>query len=157
MQQRMRTHLLSKDKVHKLLSSTLTGSLATLNNDGSPYVTPVHFLYNDKAIYIHGLPKGQKIDNIKTNSQVCMAIYQMDSLLLDPNEKPCDTNTKYESVIISGKAKFIDNLEQKKSILAEFIKKYTPHLAQKQLPDNMVKSTAVIKIEVKNLTGKYYN
>ena len=156
MQHRMKTHPLTKEKIDKLLSSTSTGSLATLNNDGSPYVIPVHFLYHNDAIYIHGLPKGQKIDNIRADSRVSMTVYEMDSLLLDPSEKPCDTNTKYESVIVSGKAILVDDREHKKGVLAGIVKKYTPHLTQKELPDNMVKGTAVIKIEMQNVTGKYY-
>jgi nitroimidazol reductase NimA-like FMN-containing flavoprotein (pyridoxamine 5'-phosphate oxidase superfamily) len=85
-----------------------------------------------------------------------MTVYEVDSLLLDPDEKPCDTNTKYESVIVSGKAIFVDNLEIKKGVLAGIVEKYTPHLIGKKLPDNMVMSTAVVKIEVQNMTGKYY-
>lgn len=157
MQHRMKTHPLTKEQIDELLLSASTGSLATLNNDGSPYVNPVHFLHYNDAIYIHGLPKGQKINNIKTDPRVSMTVYEMDSLLLDPNGKPCDTNTKYESVIISGKAILIDNLECKKEILVGIVKKYTPHLAQRELPDNMVNGTAVIKIEMQNVTGKYYD
>lgn len=156
MQHRMKTHPLTTEKIDNLLSSTSTGSLATLNSDGSPYVTPVHFLHHNDAIYIHGLPKGQKIDNIRADSRVSMTVYEMDSLLLDLNEKPCDTNTKYESVIVSGKAILVDDQELKKEVLAGIVKKYTPHLTQKELPDNMVRGTAVIKIEMQNVTGKYY-
>jgi nitroimidazol reductase NimA-like FMN-containing flavoprotein (pyridoxamine 5'-phosphate oxidase superfamily) len=62
MQHRVKTHPLSKKNLDKLLLSTSTGSLATLNNDGSPYVTPVHFLYHDGDIYIHGVSlKGRKL------------------------------------------------------------------------------------------------
>ncbi len=156
MQHRMKTHPLAKEKIDNLLRSTSTGSLATLNHDGSPYVTPVHFLYHDGAIYIHGLPKGQKIDNIQADPRVSLTVYEMATLLLDPAENPCDTNTKYESVIIAGRATILDDMETKKEILIGIVKKYTPHLAGKVLPENMVKGTAVIKIEIQALTGKYY-
>ncbi|WP_312642506.1 pyridoxamine 5'-phosphate oxidase family protein [Hydrogenoanaerobacterium sp.] len=88
MQHRMKTHRLTKEQVNNLLSQTQTGCLATLNTNGSPYVTPIHFLYLDNAIYIHGLPKGQKIDNIKANSNVSMTVYEMGGLLLDPDVSP---------------------------------------------------------------------
>ncbi len=156
MQHRMKTHPLTKEKIDNLLLSTSIGSLATLNNDGSPYVIPVHFLYYNEAIYIHGLPNGQKVDNIGADSRVSMTVYEMESLLLDPNEEPCETNTKYESVIVSGEARLVDDQDHKKQVLAEIVKKYTPHLTEKEIPDNMVKSTAVIKIEMQNVTGKYY-
>lgn len=157
MQHRMKTHPLSKERVNELLLTSTVGSLATLNEDGSPYVIPVHFLYYKDSIYIHGLPKGQKVDNIKTDSRISMTVYKMETLLLDPDGKPCDTNTKYESVILSGQALLVEDLELKREVLIEITKKYTPQLSEKALPENMVKGTAVIKIEIQDITGKYYD
>lgn len=157
MQNRMKTHLLSEEQIHQLLERTKIGSLVTLNADGTPYVTPVHFVYYDNAIFAHGLPKGKKLDNIINDPRIGFCTYEMDKLLLDPNEKPCDTNTKYESVIISGIAKLVDNIEEKRNILKEIVKKYTPHIANREMPDNMVKGTAVIRIALSEVTGKYYS
>ena len=64
MQNRMKTHKLSEVQIHQLLERSQIGSLATLNFDGTPYVTPMHFVYYQNAIFAHGLPKGKKIDNI---------------------------------------------------------------------------------------------
>lgn len=157
MQHRMKMHPLTKEQIDNLLFQTQTGCLATLNMNDSPYVTPVHFLYLDNAIYIHGLPKGQKIDNIKTNSSVSMAVYEMECLLLDPDGKPCDTNTKYQGVIIMGTAVLLEDIEQKKKILNGIVEKYTPDLAATPLPENMLNGTAVIKINILDITGKYYD
>ncbi len=157
MQHRMKTHMLSKEAIEQLLIHTATGALSTLNSDGSPYVAPVHYLYHNGAIYIHGLPKGQKIDNLKADSRVSLAVYEMAGLLLDADGKPCDTNTKYQSVILSGKAALIEDMEHKKAILSEIVKKYTPHLASAPLPENMVKGTAVIEVQILDMTGKYYD
>ncbi len=156
MQHRMKTHPLTQEKIDNLLGAASTGSLATLNPDGSPYVTPVHFLYYGGAVYLHGLPLGRKVDNIKADPRVSMTVYEMEALLLDPEEKPCDTNTKYESVILAGKAIILEDIETKREILREIVKKYTPYLGSKELPENMVKGTAVIKIDIHDITGKYY-
>jgi len=157
MQHRMRTHQLNKEQIETLLYKVQTASLATINFDGTPYSTPVHFLYLDNFVYIHGLPAGQKIDNIKINPNVSFSAYEMDCFLLDTNENPCDTNTKYESVIISGTAELVTDVEIKRDVLNNIVKKYTPHLADKILPENMVKGTAVIQISINDLTGKYYS
>lgn len=157
MQHRMKTHPLTTGQIDQLLSRSLTGSLATLNSDGSPYVTPVHFVSRKGSIYFHGLPKGQKIDNIKADPRISMTVYEMDSLLLDPEGKPCDTNTKYQSIILSGTAFPVDDIEEKRSVLFEIVKKYTPQLAENALPENMVKGTAVIQIQITDITGKYYD
>ncbi|MFV0401038.1 MAG: hypothetical protein ACK5LX_10525 [Oscillospiraceae bacterium] len=50
-----------------------------------------------------------------------MSIYEMDGLLLDPEGKPCDTNPKFQSVILSGMAALVDNLDIKKMILMEIV------------------------------------
>lgn len=157
MQYRMKTHQLSEEKIRQLLERSQTGSLVTLNSDGTPYVTPIHFVHYKNAIFVHGLPKGKKLDNIANDPRVGFCVYEMDMLLLDPNGNPCDTNTKYESVIISGIAKLVDNLEEKSNVLKEIVKKYTPHLVNSEIPSNMIKATAVIRIDLSEITGKYYS
>ncbi len=156
MQYRMKTHPLSEEKLNDLLSRVQTGSLATLNEDGTPYNTPVHFVYVNECIYVHGLPKGQKIDNIIRDSKVGFTVYEMQALLLDANGKPCDTNTKYESAIVTGRAALVGDLEEKRMALQKVVEKYTPQLAHVPLPENMVRGTAVIRISIVELTGKYY-
>lgn len=157
MQHRMKTHPLTKQQIKQLLQRAQTGSLATLNPDGTPYSTPIHFIYFDETIFFHGLPKGKKLDNIAHNSKVGFSVYEMEKLLLDPNGKPCDTNTKYESVIISGTAKLLDDMEEKSTVLKKIVEKYTPHLVKNEIPNNMVRGTAVIRIDVTEMTGKYFS
>lgn len=157
MQHRMKTHPLTDEKIKIVLSEVQTASLSTINTDGTPYVIPVHFVYMDNKIYIHGLPKGQKIDNIIRNNKICFLAYDMKGFLLDPNGKPCDTNTEYESVIVTGSAILVEDLEVKKNVLQKIIQKYTPHLTDAQLPEPMIKGTAVIQINISEITGKYYN
>lgn len=156
MQQRMKTHQLTDQEINSLLSNCLTGTLATINSDGTPYNVPVHYVYRNNAIYIHGLPVGQKISNLKANPNICFNIYEMKELLLDDEEKTCDTNTAYESVVIQGKAQIVEDLNEKKDALSAIILKYTPHLTEKEIPLNMLKGTAVIKLSIGQMTGKYY-
>lgn len=156
MQHRMKTHPLTEEQINHLLQRAQTGSLATLNPDGTPYSTPIHFVYYDNAIFVHGLPKGKKLDNIAQDSRVGFSVFEMDKLLLDPDGKSWDTNTKYESVIIAGTAKLVDDIEEKRNALNKIVEKYTPHLVNNEIPNNMVKGTAVIRIDVTEMTGKYY-
>ncbi|MBO0533034.1 pyridoxamine 5'-phosphate oxidase family protein, partial [Clostridium botulinum] len=43
-----------------------------------------------------------------------------------------------------------------KMVLQKIVEKYTPHLTDAPLPENMVRGTAVIRISIAELTGKYY-
>ena len=156
MQQRMKTHQLTDREIESLLLNCMTGTLATVNSDGTPYNVPVHYVFFNNAIYIHGLPVGQKIENLKRNPDICFNVYEMQGLLMDKDEKPCDTNTDYASVVIQGKAQIVEDLNEKKAALSAVILKYTPHLVEKEIPFNMLKGTAVIKLSICEMTGKYY-
>lgn len=153
MQGRMKKYQISFLEIEEILKEQKVGRLATINLNGYPYVTPVHFVYENNCIYIHGLSKGQKIDNIKNNSNVCFEIEEMLGLILD--EKPCDVNTAYKSVIILGNAKLVEG-EKKVEALNAVVSKYTPHLANIPFPENMLKATSVIEIEIVEATGKRY-
>lgn len=83
-------------------------------------------------------------------------VYHMNGLLLDENEIPCDTNTAYQSVIISGNASFITEPNAKKSVLELIVGKYTPQLSDKPLPEKMVKGTAIIMVDITSMSGKYW-
>lgn len=156
MQHRMKTHQLTDGEMEHLLLNCLTGTLATVNPDGTPYNVPVHYVFCHNVIYIHGLPAGQKIENVKRNPNVCFNVYEMRGLLMDKEEKPCDTNTAYASVVIRGTAQLVEDMDEKKAALSAVIQKYTPHLSGKEIPFNMLKGTAVMKLSVCEMTGKYY-
>ena len=95
MQQRMKTHPLDPQRTEALLRQSPVASLATLNRDGTTYVTPVHFVWDGRAAYFHGLPAGQKLENLRANPAVSLMAYRMDRLLLDEAGRPCETNTQY--------------------------------------------------------------
>ena len=156
MQNRMKTHQLTAEQINELLTKAETATLATINSDGSPYVTPVHYVYKDGKIYIHGLPAGHKVDNIKRNSAVCFNTYSMLGYLLDSEGKPCDTNTAYQSVTVQGNAGFVEEKSEKVKVLNYIVEKYTPQLAGKELPEAMVNGTGVIVLQPVEITGKYW-
>jgi hypothetical protein len=156
MRHRTKTHLLTQNEIEELFSRATVGRLGSLNKDGYPYVLPMHFVYFNNKIYMHGLPKGQKIDNLKSNNKVCFEIDEMISLIYDGVEMPCDVNTEFNSIITQGIATIIDNLDEKQIVLSKIVEKFTPHLMHKELPINMINGTAVIRIDIEKCVGRYY-
>jgi hypothetical protein len=150
----MKNHQMSEREIDILFEEEKVGRIATLNSDGFPYVVPVHFVYAEGKIYIHGLIKGQKLDNIQKNPKVCFEIERMEGFL--PDERPCDVNTEYKSVVAFGSAALVENPDEKKEILNMIVHKYMPHLSGKPFPQNMVNGTGVIEISITARTGKYY-
>jgi nitroimidazol reductase NimA-like FMN-containing flavoprotein (pyridoxamine 5'-phosphate oxidase superfamily) len=155
MQRRMREYQLDRDKIDQLLLKSSTGHLGTLGPDGYPYVTPVHYVYLDGSIFIHGNPRGTKIDNLKVNPKVSFEVMSDGGLIMA--DAACDTNTRFESVIIAGHARVLDNKDAIAKILMEFVKKYTPGHIDEALPPEMVRMTGIIVIDIVRITGKYYS
>jgi uncharacterized protein len=155
MQGRMKEHPLSIEEISALLSSQQVGNLGTVSPEGFPYITPVHYVVIESKIYIHGLCAGQKIDYIKANPKISFEVFKMNRLIHDP-ELPCETNTDYQSVIIIGTAKLINDDALKIQVLNEVVKKYTPQHAGKSYPPSMQIATGVIEITPSATTGKFF-
>lgn len=156
MQNRMKTHTLTMQQVVELYERAQVGRIVTQNPDGFPYAVPIHFIYYNGKIYTHGLPKGQKLDNIAQNSKVCFEVDEMISLLHDGVSTACDVNTEFSSAIALGNAHLVEDARCKRDVLDMIVKKYTPHLSGATLPDTMVNCTAVVEIVISECTGKYY-
>lgn len=79
-----------------------------------PYVVPVHYAYDDPFIYIY-TTEGKKTEIIKDNPEICLQVEDVKS------EKD------WESVIVSGEAVQITDLEERERALG-FILKDNPTL-----------------------------
>lgn len=156
MQYRMKKFQLTLEQIDGLLHRAAIGRFATINENGYPYVIAMHFVYYNNKIYLHGLPKGQKIDNINRNSRACFEVDESFGLLSDNIDNACDTEAEYNSVVIVGNASVLEDLDYKREVLNKLVEKYTPQFAGKELPDNMIKGTAVIEIDILECTGKYH-
>lgn len=156
MQGRMKQHQLSKEEINRVLNNAQVGRIATYNENGYPYVVPVHFIVHEEKIYIHGLIKGQKISNLIRNNKVGFEVDEMGAIIPD-NENPCDTNTEFRSVIIQGTAQMIEDRALKEKVLHIVVEKYTPQLSHLSFPEKMMKATGIIEIVPLEITGKYFD
>lgn len=155
MQGRMKQHQLLKEEINEVLSCAQVGRIATQNENGYPYIVPVHFVHKDDKLYVHGLIKGQKISNLIRNNKVGFEVDEMGAIIPD-FENACDTNTAYKSVIILGSAQMVDDPALKITILNSIVAKYTPQLSHLSFPEKMMRATGIIEIQIIECTGKYY-
>ncbi len=156
MQYRMKTHQLSAEVCFDLLDNIQVGCLATVGEDGAPYALPVHFVLLDDKIYVHGLPAGEKVENIRRDPNVCLTAWVMEGFLEDPQGRPCETNTAYHSVVVKGRAHMVEDSARKMAVLWAIVAKYQPMLTGVRFPEAMLEGTGVIEIEIAEMTGKYW-
>jgi nitroimidazol reductase NimA-like FMN-containing flavoprotein (pyridoxamine 5'-phosphate oxidase superfamily) len=115
-----------------------------------PYIIPVFFGYEKKALYFHCAPEGRKLDIIRKNSRVCFEIDTDVGLI--KGEKPCGWSSKYRSVIGVGVASSVEKEEEKIHGLDVLMGHYSDGESCADFPKLDV--TTVVRIDVERISGK---
>ncbi len=125
------------------------GILSTVGEDGYAYGVPLNYVYVDNSIYFHCAKEGHKLDNIKNNMRVSFCVVG------ETKPIPEKFTTRYESVIVFGKAMEIFNEEKEKALL-EIIYKYANQYIEqgKEYIKKAKDKTVIIKINIEKITGK---
>jgi 2-isopropylmalate synthase len=137
----------------RLLADSHVGRLGTFGKDGYPMIKPLNFVYREGKIYFHSAQQGEKIDNIKRNSRVCFEV-DLPITYVKSEGSPCRADYLYRSVIIRGRAKIVDDKEERFSALKELMKKYQPEGGFGDFQAEKLALTAVVRIDIKEMTGK---
>ena len=121
-----------------------------LSDGGQPYVVPVCFGYEDGALYFHSSPQGKKMDVLRQNSAVCVE-FDVDQELVEA-DSACKWGIKYRSVIGFGKARIVEDLEDKRRALDIIMAHYGGQ------PDDYaeatLKKTAIVRVEIARMTAR---
>lgn len=142
-----------RDEMESLLQETLVGCLATVGPDGSPYITPLNFVYHQGKIYFHCAFEGRKMDNIKANPRVCFEVHELIKIV--HGQRACDFSTRYRSVLVSGRARSLPDGDEKIAVLAALAEKYAGGRAVELPTPKRAKGTEVIEITIEEMTGKH--
>jgi nitroimidazol reductase NimA-like FMN-containing flavoprotein (pyridoxamine 5'-phosphate oxidase superfamily) len=146
-------------EIQRILSSTNIGRMATIGADGYPYITPVNFISLHGNIYFHCAPKGEKLDNLTQNPQVCfevdipLAYLDID---FDPNRPICHLHQFYHCVIIRGTASVVQEDDLKVDALNALIRKHDINRNFEAVNAKMAlyKACKVIEIKPVAMTAK---
>ena len=120
--------------------------------DGTvPYLVPVNFGYRDRSIFIHSAREGRKIDILRKNNRVCFEV-DTDVEILKGNAA-CDWGARFQSVIGTGTAHFIEEISEKMDALDVIMRKYSG-TGGHAYDDRRVNAISVIRIDIEEMTGK---
>jgi len=136
-----------------LLTHTSIGRMATVNRRGIPVFKPVNYLYGDGKTYIHSSKKGEKIRDIRRGSPICFEIDQPIAYFTSKGNG-CNANYYYRSIIIKGRGALVNGRTKKRKVLQMLMEKYQPEANEKDIPERVLKKTAVIEILPEEITGK---
>lgn len=129
-----------------LLDRAPVGYLGMCRGD-EPYVVPCNFARHGEAIVIHSARAGKKVAFLKANPRVCFAAV--------PRAEPVAGRAafSFDSVLVYGRARFVEDREAKRRAYLALIEKYEPILAE-SLGEACIDAATIIEIRIEKTTGK---
>lgn len=142
----------SDQMAREMLLQGTEGTLSMHGDDGYPYGVPFNYVYMNNAIYIHTLSQGYKIDALKANQKVCFSVIVRSQII------PELYTARYESVIVTGDAKFVEEQAERVQVLEEFVSRFSPGLEDggAKFIRASIGRTAVIKIDIREIKGRSF-
>lgn len=140
------------DKAKEVIDKCDSCNVAMIDEEGLPYVLPFNFGYEDEKIYLHAGPAGRKVDILDNNPNVCVSFSTDHQLYQRHDTVACSSGMRYRSVLARGKAKFIDDFDEKVRIMNVIMRKYIGKDFSYSKPS--IKSLAVWSIEVDKIETK---
>ena len=142
-----------------LLQRALVGRIGTVDADGTPYVVPLNFVYEDQGRRIHlhrARQPGHLASNLGFSPKVCFEVDEPGPLFAT-GDAGCNTDQAYESVVCFGRAAVASDEREKERIARLFLRKYVDeHMPGRSYDPELVWLGAVefVTVEVGVVTGK---
>ncbi|HHW43301.1 hypothetical protein GFC01_03030 [Desulfofundulus thermobenzoicus] len=150
---RIKKEIKDKAIIIELLNTCPVGRLGTTGRDGYPRIKPLNFVYYDGKIYFHTAKEGEKIEDIQRDDRVCFEV-DLPIAFLRAREHPCQAEYLYRSVIIRGRARIIEEQNEKLFALKRLLEKYQPDGGYGDFPAANLAKTGVVRIDIEEMTGK---
>ena len=147
---RLEKQALSPEGCIEALNRGTSGVLAVSGDENYPYAVPLSYLYHGGKIIFHCAVTGHKLDAIARNNKVSFCVIDQDVVV------PKDYTTHYRSVIVFGKARVLDDADEKRDAMKMLAAKYFPGDIQgtSQYIDKAFDRFCVVEIAIEHITGK---
>ena len=142
------------NEIIRILDTAKVLHLGLVDGD-EPYVVPMNYGYimeNEKlTIYLHGAPRGRKIDLIRKNPKI---FFEADCDITPfEGDVACRYGITYSSIMGRGTATIIDDIDEKKKALTFLMKTQTDK--DFVFDEKIVNIVSVIKLDISEYTAKH--
>lgn len=140
----------SREECIKILTEEKRAVFAVNGDDGYPYAVPVNFWYDSGSdkIYFHCAKAGHKLDAMLKDDKICFTVY-------NTGYRKEDWSYYVTSVIVFGRAKVMDDEEEKREKIKRFGMKYYP--TEQEVDEEIRKDFSrvnFVEITIEHMTGK---
>lgn len=140
----------SREEMEQILREEVIGFLG-LSAGGELYVVPLNYAYVNGRISFHCALTGKKLDYIKANPDVCFTVARQSGQVRRHAEgDPCHHDSG--SVICYGRARIIEDVQERQVVLNEFNRSFDPDAKAITL-ESAAKCGAVV-IDITEMTGR---
>lgn len=149
---------ISEEEAREILRVGEYCVVATVDEDGHPYATPLSYVLDGDTLWIHtGAAGGQKTEDWERDPRVCVTVaLDMEPGYFVDGDDPGFFTTRFASVIATGTARRVTDPASVRRALAELCLKYSPEFKheiggaiERELP-----VTAVWAIDLNHISGK---
>ena len=155
-QVRRQDRVLGDAEARELLRRAYSGRLATVSDDGWPYIVPLLHVFSGEVITVHNAAaRGHLRINVERDARAC---FEVDEPLkvFDYGRFECDSGLAYRSAIAYGRIRIQDDRAAKSRVFDAFLAKYgtgVPGRPKSFYP--RLDEVTVYEITVERMTGKH--
>lgn len=126
--------------------------------DLQPFLNPTTYYYDEAGhrLIFHSNIAGRIRANIERHPEVCVEVSEFGKLL--PSNIALEFSLQYRSVIVYGKARIIEDENEKRDVLQKLIHKYFGDMQidkdYRSATDKELKRTSVYEIQIDSWSGK---
>ena len=142
--------VLTEEECVDILEKSTSGVLGVLGDDDYPYTVPISHVYKDGKLYFHGARSGHKNDAIANHEKVSFCVIAKDDVVQER------VTTYYQSVICFGRAKVLEDPEEKRRAITIIGERLAPDNREGFMNEieKMWNPLAVFEITIEHMTGK---
>ncbi|WP_202948466.1 pyridoxamine 5'-phosphate oxidase family protein [Nitrolancea hollandica] len=147
--------LMPDEEARAYLMRQHVAHVATVDESGWPYVTPLVYIYEGGDIlYLHtGAEPGHFLKNLQHNPRICLEVSEMGPL--HPGHRfACNSALVYTSVTVWGTIRIIDDREQKALFFDRLLEKYGDPSWQFEPGYPAIDKIILYELPIEVLTGK---
>ena len=141
-------------EIARILDTGKVLHLGLAVND-EPYVVPMNYGYTEEegklVLYLHSALRGKKLDMMGANPNVFFEL-ECDRMPFE-GKLPCQYGLVYSSVMGRGKARIVEDVEEKMQAMTHLMKTQTGK--DFTFNERLVSIVAVVRIDVEEYTAKH--
>ena len=123
-QLRRADRMMPEDRTLQFLQRGFAGRLATIGEDGYPYCVPLLYVCMDGEVFVHNTAaRGHLRAGVDRDPRVCFEVDQPDQVF-DYGRFECDSGLAYQSVILFGQIRIVDERPIKQRFCEALMQKY---------------------------------